>query len=164
MAVNTLHEIAIEQVDGRTCLEFLEYWNRKRIGAEPASRHSFDPLIEKPHLAPYLMIFEPVEGDRDFRVRLMGTQVMAFIGDDVTGRLLSRHCFPDDVENAVGLFRKCARIREPVAAEGFYQWRNRDFDNWQAVIAPLRLYGAEVEQFLCCLCQAKSRKLFDLKP
>jgi hypothetical protein len=159
LAVGALHEIAIEQVDEPTCLEFLDYWHKKRIGLEPPTRRSFDPLIEKPHLAPQLMIFEP-EGEYDFRLRLMGTQVVAQFGGDVTGHLLSVGWFADEVNAASGLFRKSAQTREPVAAEGVYHWQRREFVNWQCVIAPLRLDGATVEQFFCCLCQARWRKLF----
>ncbi|EWY35961.1 hypothetical protein N825_32185 [Skermanella stibiiresistens SB22] len=151
MEIRPLREIALSEIiadDGR---EFLDYWASKRAGARPPARRTLDPLIEKPHLAPCMYIHEVIDEGRDFRLRLVGTQVTALFGGDPTGRCMSEIWARSEVEANLQLMRKCMGTGEPVAADGSYHWRGRAFIEWQCVITPLRLDGPQVEQFLCYL-------------
>lgn len=48
-------------------------------------RSDFDP-VEHPHILPWIMIAEEVEGGK-YKTRLMGTGTIDLIGEDFTGRL-----------------------------------------------------------------------------
>ncbi|RMD86510.1 MAG: PAS domain-containing protein [Alphaproteobacteria bacterium] len=68
----------------------LFHWWLETRGARPfPSRAEFDPAILRGHLA--TVVLHDVESDQerpDFRIRLMGTELVAFTGFDPTGRRL----------------------------------------------------------------------------
>ena len=151
METKPFREITLSEIIAADGREFLEYWRSKRTGPGPPPRRTLDPLIEKPYLAPCMYIYEAVDGGRDFRLRLVGTQVVTLFSGDPTGRCLTEIWASSEIETNLQLMRKCMGTGEPVAAEGSYHWRGRAFIEWQCVITPLRLDGPQVEQFLCFL-------------
>ncbi|EWY36161.1 hypothetical protein N825_29815 [Skermanella stibiiresistens SB22] len=151
MEKKPLREIALSEITAADGWEFLDYWASKKTGPGPPARRTLDPLIEKPHLVPCMYIYEVVDAGRDFRLRLVGTQVTALFGSDPTGRCMSEIWASSEIEANLQLMRKCMGTGEPVAAEGSYHWRGRAFIEWQCVITPLRLDGPQVGQFLCFL-------------
>jgi hypothetical protein len=151
-----LREIPIAAADAPGCREFFDYWASKREGGEVPRRRAFDPLLEIPHLAPRLFLLDVVEGGRDVRVRLMGTQVIAMFAADVTGRLVSEIWFADELAECFRLCRKCVETGEPVAAEGSYHWLGRGYVAWQCVMTPVRRDGAD--QLLCLLCRTSTEE------
>jgi len=123
METKPLREITLSEITAADCREFLEYWASKRTGPDPPARRTLDPLIEKPRLAPCMYIYEVVDGGRDFRLPLVGTQAATLFGGDPTGRCLSEIWACSEVETGLRLMRKCMGTGEPVAAGGSFHWQ-----------------------------------------
>lgn len=66
----------------------LAFWDARRGGRSMPERKDFDPLDMKPWLS-RLMLIEVIDGGRDFRYRLVGTDVTEKLGYEITGKLLS---------------------------------------------------------------------------
>jgi hypothetical protein len=65
-----------------------EYWSAKCDGAALPGRAAISPLEMRPWLG-NLLLMDVVEGGRDFRYRLHGTQLVQLFGADLTGRMVS---------------------------------------------------------------------------
>lgn len=66
----------------------LDYWRSKSEAHAVPPRSAIDPA-EIPQLLPNVMLWEVLDGGRDFRVRLAGTLVEAVHGGPLTERLAS---------------------------------------------------------------------------
>ena len=64
-----------------------EYWTGKRAGVALPGRAAISPLEMRPWLG-NLLLMDVVDGGRDFRYRLHGTQLVQLFGADLTGRLV----------------------------------------------------------------------------
>lgn len=69
-------------------VESLGYWLKKRGAAPLPARAALDPLLEVPHLAPSMVIAERLAGGDNLRYRLIGTEIVAHRGVDLTGRMV----------------------------------------------------------------------------
>ena len=111
-------------------LRFLRtYWDSLKRGTAPPHYRAIDPLSMGPILG-YVMLLEPVGGDRDFRYRLFGTAVATVSEFDLTGQLASSlHASAQVVEFGLAAFRAVARrkiplysVRTPIGAYRTAQW------------------------------------------
>lgn len=104
------------------------FWRELARGTPPHLRH-IDALRLKPALG-HIMLLDPVDDGRDFRVRLYGTTIARISRLDMTGRLLSEHpASPYTTEYAIAASRAALRrgdplftSRKPVAAEYTSRW------------------------------------------
>ncbi len=106
-----------------------DYWaSLKQGGAIPHYR-AVDPLDMGPILG-YVLLLEPVDGDRDFRYRLFGSSIASVSEFDLTGRLASAVvASPKVVEFGLATYRAAARrkdalytMRTPLGAYQTAQW------------------------------------------
>jgi hypothetical protein len=67
--------------------QIVEYWMAIHPAAGLPGRQHFDPL-DVPALLPYIRLLDVVGRLPRFRVRLMGTQVREYMGEEQTGRWL----------------------------------------------------------------------------
>jgi hypothetical protein len=65
-----------------------EYWSSKRVGMALPGRAAISPLEMRAWLG-NLLLMDVVDGGRDFRYRLHGTQLVQLFGADLTGKLVS---------------------------------------------------------------------------
>jgi hypothetical protein len=63
-----------------------KYWLQKHQNGLPPSRKDIDPLTEITSLVGNLALLEPVDGS--FRYRLVGTEIVARVGMDMTGLMV----------------------------------------------------------------------------
>ena len=68
--------------------KILALWRSLAAGGEIPHRGQFDPVTLRPWLG-HVMIYEAVDGGRDFRNRLEGSEVVMLTGEDWTGRCAS---------------------------------------------------------------------------
>lgn len=111
-------------------LRFLcRYWDSLKHGAPVPHYRAIDPLNMGPILG-YVLLVDPVDGDRDFRYRLFGTAVAAVSELDLTGRLASELVASTNVvEFGLASYRAAARrmealytLRTPFGAYRTAQW------------------------------------------
>jgi hypothetical protein len=69
-------------------VEGLRYWLAKRGGDALPKRAALDPLLEIPHLTPRMVIAELLADGERIRYRLIGTEIVAHRGVDMTGRMV----------------------------------------------------------------------------
>ena len=91
----------------------LAFWNEKRGIRPMPARHDIDPLEMKPWLS-RLMLIEVIDAGRDFRYRLVGTDVVTRIGRDMTGKLISQlPALPEIVGRFLEEYRQVVRSGRP---------------------------------------------------
>jgi hypothetical protein len=66
----------------------LALWRSLAAGGDIPHRGQFDTLTLRPWLG-HVMIYEAIDGGRDFRNRLEGSEVVMLTGEDWTGRCAS---------------------------------------------------------------------------
>ena len=66
----------------------LALWRSLAAGGDIPHRGQFDTLALRPWLG-HVMIYEAIDGGRDFRNRLEGSDVVMLTGEDWTGRCAS---------------------------------------------------------------------------
>jgi hypothetical protein len=65
------------------------YWSGKCRGGRLPARADIDP-VEIPDILPYVVLWDVVDGGRDFRIRLAGTRFEAAHGRSLRGALMSQ--------------------------------------------------------------------------
>ena len=128
--------------------ELLACWIRIHPGDRLPARAAFDPL-DVPGILPHLVLTDVVRDPYRFRVRVMGTAVVAAMGSDFTGKYLDE-VFPDAGEQLL------VRHRIEVAESGLPSYRygksstpfRLDFAALERVFLPLASDGSEVDVIL----------------
>jgi hypothetical protein len=89
-------------------------WTASRGGMGVPDICHIDPFILKPALG-NMIIFEPIDGERDFRYRLHGTNIAFHSQVDMTNQLLSCHPASFYVRQlSIAVNRACLRRRMPI--------------------------------------------------
>lgn len=108
---------------------FCDHWTSLKRGAAFPHYRAVDPLEMGPILG-YVVLLDPVDGNRDFRYRLFGSAIAAVSEVDLTGRLASALiASPPVVEFGLACYRAAARrmealytVRSPLGAYRTAQW------------------------------------------
>lgn len=74
-------------------VESLAYWLDKRADERLPKRSAVDPLLELPHLTPRMVVAERVPHSEKIRFRLIGTEIVANRGVDMTGRFIDESTY-----------------------------------------------------------------------
>lgn len=78
-----------EAIDHPRLMQLYEYWNDKRGNRSMPSRADLDPLDLRA-LLPNIALVDIEEGPRRYRYRLVGTALIAVLGQDLTGKYLDQ--------------------------------------------------------------------------
>jgi hypothetical protein len=78
-----------DAIDHPELLRLYDYWNAKRRGRPMPTRQDIDPLELRP-LLPHIALIEVEQNPRRYRYRLVGTQLVSILGQDVTGKYLDQ--------------------------------------------------------------------------
>ena len=129
---------------------FLEYWSSKAAEGRLPGRQHIDPL-EIPELLSSIVMMDVVrEGDGGvrFRLRLVGTEIVALHGRDLTGHWLDE-AFPSGAaEDVVTANRMVVESRQP------HYWRNalhsagREHVRYERLMCPLAADGQTVDMLI----------------
>lgn len=66
------------------------YWESKKAGRPMPARRDLDPLLEVPHLAPWIVLVDVFQDPLDFKFRLVGSGVVDRSQGNHTGKLFSQ--------------------------------------------------------------------------
>ena len=72
----------------RAMRELHDYWHLARDGRCMPGRRDIDPVTLPRRLPPDLLLIDVLAGPPRFRIRLMGTGIVAVLGEDWTGRFV----------------------------------------------------------------------------
>jgi len=78
--------------------DLVAYWDAKRAARLAPPRAAIDPLDIPKHLQ-HLFMLDVVDSGRDFRLRLIGTEIVRGLGRDSTGQYFSE-LFEDQPANS----------------------------------------------------------------
>src|SRR3954451_11821440 len=67
----------------------LAYWEGKRAGRRMPARRDLDPVLEIPHLLPWIILADVLRAPLDFRYRLIGAGGVDRARQNYTGKLFS---------------------------------------------------------------------------
>ena len=123
----------------------LDYWQSCRPGADLPGRQHLDP-IDIPTLLPNIWLIDVAHDPMRFRMRLVGTRVVAYAGEDNTGRWIDEK-WPDYNDTP---YRQVVERREPSWWRGASQFRpERSYVELERVRLPLARDGETVDMILC---------------
>lgn len=134
--------------------EALAHWRAGIAdGADIPARASIDPPLALPRSLPMMIIFDierpdGLDGDRRlYRYRLMGTDLTARAGRDLTGKLISEAFDAQELEQEASLYRQIETDRVCYFGERISMLPDRKaFERYRRLLMPLSRGGETVEQ------------------
>ncbi|MGQ0677476.1 MAG: PAS domain-containing protein [Rhodospirillales bacterium] len=103
------------EIDQRL-LGLFRLWNAKRRGRKLPARADLRPEELKPWLG-NLIVLDVIDGGRDFRYRLFGTNIVRQAGFDMTGKLMSEYPIKDALPHFFETHRDVVRLATPALGE-----------------------------------------------
>lgn len=123
----------------------LSYWQSRRPGNRLPGRQHLDP-IDIPRLLPNIWLIDVTHNPMRFRMRLVGTRVVAYAGEDNTGAWIDEK-WPDYNDAAL---RQVVAQRNPSWWRGPSQFRpEKNYVELERVRLPLAQDGETVDMILC---------------
>ena len=129
--------------------ELFEYWNSKRGDRIAPTRKDIDP-IDLPKLLPYMFIFQVQDNPRNYRLSLLGTQLVAVLGRDFTGATFDEMYSDDGASTLRMEYDWVADRAEPYYDELDARWMSKDYIAYRRLLLPLSDDGARVDRLLGC--------------
>lgn len=126
-------EIALEGLAEERLRAMYAYWLSRRLGEAPPPLSAIDPLALPRGALPWITVLEVERQPLRFRSRLVGTEVVAGIGVDHTGRYLDE--LPA-MEGQIVRFTWCAETRHPYLAQATMTWSPRDYKGYRTLALP----------------------------
>jgi hypothetical protein len=117
-------------------LDFLSYWREKRPGSLPL-RTDFDPLVERPRMAPAMFLVDVLDEGLVFRFRLVGSRIARYLGADLTGVYTHFDPYGLTTSPTARAFEMATRLRRPVFVRADCWWTGDAAGRTETVIAPL---------------------------
>ncbi|MEQ8966831.1 MAG: PAS domain-containing protein [Azospirillaceae bacterium] len=135
--VSRRNEIVAEDgIDHPVPLAFAEYWRSLKTGDDVPLWKDFDPIIGIPRLASNLMVYQLVDGGKDFLTKVLGQEVVDRYGRNVRGMTVSQYMH-SEAEFMLERYREPVRRRDILFFSGSYARENREFIQYQCSLAPL---------------------------
>jgi hypothetical protein len=124
------------------------YWESLREGSALPRRRDIDAAELGPLLA-YMHLSEWHTDPDRVRYRLAGTELVAAIGREISGRWLSEfHTDPADMAETMNLYRRVIAARAPVFGRTSTNDMRRGVRTFYWVLCPLSETGAQVTHFV----------------
>jgi hypothetical protein len=117
--------------------ELVAYWNERRKSGEFVMGRDV-PSRAIARLMKNLVVFEPVDGGRDFRFRLVGAVLNERIGRDITGMLITEVYGEAAVKDFMAALNKALATGRPVFHESRARGVFEDVRTADAVALPMK--------------------------
>jgi hypothetical protein len=140
--------LAKEQCTSEKAKRLYDYWESVRRGRKMPSRTDIDPteiwtLLPNIHLSDWF-----TNPDR-IRYRLAGTELVASIGREISGRWLAEfHTDPNDLQETLSLYRKVIAAGAPIFGSTIATNLRVGVDHFEWVLCPLADNGSDVTHFI----------------
>ena len=126
-------------------------------GKLPGRQH-IEPL-EIPDLLPHLMLVDVVPqagGGLRYRIRLVGTDVVAIQGADHTGHFVEDVLTAAEGADIIGKYDEIVRARQPQYRSGVVATPGRDHVAYERLVFPLAGDGEHVDMLIFVFVRPKS--------
>ena len=127
-----------------------DYLAAKASPGKLAGRQHIDPL-EISELLPYLMLIDVVPqagGEPRYRIRLVGTDVVAIQGQDGTGKYAEEILTAEEGADIIRDYGEIVRDRQPQYRRGMVATPGRDHVAYERVAFPLAQDGEHVDMLI----------------
>lgn len=125
----------------------LVLWNAERERSGRIPHPDFvEPVLFREALG-YIMVLDVLEGGRDFRYRLYGTEISRRFMRDLTGRLVSEVPFRLPRMFFLAVYQAAIALRTPIFTKHAPPSLVH-VTSWSRLILPLSSDGAEIDRFL----------------
>jgi hypothetical protein len=124
------------------------YWRQKRGNRGMPRRGDVDPTTIPPRLLPHLFMLDVIDRGADFRYRLIGTEIVAGVGRDATGSLVSQLYapYPEAVAALRQILSRVMTEKIPIFSSGLLYWLpDRNYQKYTNVFVPLSSDDIEVD-------------------
>jgi hypothetical protein len=125
-----------------------EYWQSKRTGPDAARRADIH-LTELTDLLPSLHLIDVSWEPLRFLHRLIGTEIVEWMGRDVTGRYLDHSLYGAATDEIVASMETVAQEARPYHRTAHLTWHAHDWLEMEAVELPLLGDDDRVSAILC---------------
>jgi len=124
-----------------------EYWKGRCRGRTMPARADIDPADLKA-LLPNLMIYQ-VDGPDLYSLRLVGSAIVAFVGQDFTGKVAGSAMTAEAKHALYELLGDIVRTQTPRFRAGkAFWWQEKNYREYEACFLPLSTDGKSVNQIL----------------
>lgn len=140
-------EISSEVLELPGLRQLWDRWNAERTsaGGRVPARRSIDVLDLRDCLG-NLILLDVVDGGRDFRYRVHGTNIAVAFDQDLTGRLMSS-LPPEEARFFLRLYRRVCREQIPIFCRRRINAGVR-MQLWDRLAVPLSSNGDQVDQIM----------------
>src|ERR1700689_4468063 len=124
-------------------LAIRDYWNLTRGAAAMPGRKDIVPADIKAYL-PTIMLADVIQGGKDFRYRVVGSQLQGYFPINPTGRLVSDALAPFgafSVQHIMGIYRAVLARGAPLRVRGSGRYYAQEQKLFDALLAPLADQG-----------------------
>ena len=143
-----------ESISDQRLAALYSYWAGKRGPRAMPGRPDIDPAELLP-LLPHILLIDVIDGGRDFRYRLVGTEIERHIGRPVTGRLISEVLSGDYFAYIRSLHQRATTEAAAVYSENNFNVERSgfalvaDYKRAYRLMLPLARDGSSVDIILC---------------
>ena len=127
--------------------ELYSYWLSLRADRAAPARAQVDPMAMRRTL-PHLGLFDVENDPRRYRVRIMGTEVVAWYGCDVTGRYLDEIDLGPDPAPVFAILDHVVATMTPAHMTGDYVKQDGRQIRYERLVLPLSSNGKETNMLL----------------
>jgi hypothetical protein len=127
-----------------------DYLSKKAPPGKLAGRQHIEPT-ELGALLPWIMLVEvirPTDGDLRYRIRLVGTEVVAIQGSDGTGRFVEDVLDEKPAAAIIRGYDEIVRSHEPQYRKGVVATAGRDHVPYRRIAFPLARDGENVDMLI----------------
>jgi hypothetical protein len=125
-----------------------EYWNSRRRGRKMPARADIDPG-KIPKLLPYIIMYNVVR-DGAYTIRLVGEEVVRFVGRNATGQPAGSTMPPQAAAMITAILDSVASEQTPKFRAGKAHWHpEKAYRDYEACFLPLSADGETVNIILC---------------
>lgn len=128
-----------------------DYWDALRGGRAMPARADVDPA-QIPALLPYIIMYDVTPGG-GYTVRLVGEEVVRFVGHNATGRPAGVGMPPRSAEMTIKILDAVTGERAPKFRAGKAHWQpDKTYRDFEACFMPLSSDGETVNIVFGAIC------------
>ncbi|MEI9929237.1 MAG: PAS domain-containing protein [Rhizomicrobium sp.] len=127
-----------------------DYWEMQRGAAAMPRRRDVAPNDMKAYL-PHILLADVVQNGKDFRYRLVGSELQRYFSGNPTGVLMSSALTAfgqDTVERTIAVYRQVTTRRKPLRIRGAGMIYSQDAKTFDALLTPLSDDGENANMIL----------------
>ncbi len=131
--------------------ELYKHWDQLRGERQAPPRSSLHPS-DMPKLLPYICLVEVLSEPTRFKFRLVGTVVVDYYGEEMTGRLLQDLDLNDHSRQIRSDYREAIQSCTPVLEAYHFTKNSGQWLNYERILLPLSEDGITVNMLLTGVC------------